>query len=185
MLPANWWIQWRDEDPIHAALVQAHCVYWSGCVDEVLSENERTDRGPHSWEHIAAALYRDARNLRRWYRGRQYRYAPHAFLALSAVVGIEVSELFPASLTWMATTVRILCGSGASPVRYSSGDCRILAACCLLQSGPEPLCLDDVSIAAAFEQCGAGNDRERAARVTREVYAQLEQRLEHLLDRHG
>lgn len=173
MIPGDWWIRWRDREPVRSALAQAHCAYWAEVVDEVLLDNERACRYPQSWTDVAQGMHRHVKNVERWREGRQQNYAPAAYLALSALLGIEASELVPGNLRWVATALRVL-----TEGQFTTEQCRPLAACVLCQSGDAPLTVDRDLLVRALERYGGCEDVDRAESLANEVLEGLTARLQ-------
>ena len=101
-LPVNWWILWRDRDPVRKALVMAQTLHWVGILQAHLIKNSAQPNRPATWAAVAACLNRDVANIKRWKAGKQTRYAPSDFLALAGCVGLDVRELFPTNTQWVA-----------------------------------------------------------------------------------
>lgn len=177
MLPVDWWIKWRDEEPVQAALVQSHCVFWTGLVDEILLRNEREGTSPSTWRELALHLCRHPKNFDRWRYGKQFNYAPHAFLSLASTLGLEVSEFMPSNLQWVAAAVRVLCSNGFTPEH-----CRLFAACCFQQPDAEQLDISLDSLRAAQDLCRCSHDPEVVLEVLSEMQEVLQQQLKHLME---
>lgn len=178
MTPADWWIRWRDHDPVRTALVQSHCEFWVGIVDELLIRNEEQQQFPGDWQELAKAVLRNRKNLERWRGGKQFRYPPHDFLAMAGVLRIESSELIPNNLHWVAASARLMCKNGFTPE-----ECRVFAACCLLQCGRDNIDVSPEIIATAMDRCGNQLDAERVTEVVSEILEILSRSFEELSEK--
>lgn len=115
MLPADWWIRWRDRDPVEDKLARAHVKFWITVLGEALRKNKEIGRQPSSWEAFADAIHRDWANFSRRRAGGHARLSPQEFLAMASVVGLPTSALFPDTGDWIARTTKLLCRDSIGP----------------------------------------------------------------------
>ena len=128
-LPSNWWIVWRDVEPVRSALIEVQTKFWVDAVQESLIQNasDSSDSGwPSTWREVAKRICRNVGNLKRWKTGQQTRYAPMDFLALAGSAGLNARDLLPDNITWVARATAMLCKN-----RIGELESRIFATLCV------------------------------------------------------
>jgi transcriptional regulator with XRE-family HTH domain len=109
-LTTDWWLCWRDSDPVLSSLMRARAEHLSETITKVLRQNKNTQREPSSFTSLASLLSRNAVNLWRWRSGASDPTLSD-ILSLAQILGVPVGELFPASSSLVARATYLLCGT--------------------------------------------------------------------------
>ena len=156
----NWWVRWRDREPVRHALVAAHREHWVPAVEAALRRNADSGRSPMTFTQVSQLLGIGVVNFFRWRAGKTARESPsltgHDFQTLAEILDIPTAGLFPQPCDQLTRAVMRLCRR-----RASERDARALAAYCLalpiaywLDPFPDLQRLDDEAASAA--RCAAG-----------------------------
>ena len=126
-LRTQWWIEWRDKQPVRSALATSLLHHWVPVVKSRLAKNRVEQKTPCSWQGLANAVWRNPETLWRWRNGK-HRLSADDFLCLSSVLRVPVTDFFPEPIMWVASATETLCGSAWSNKQFYA-----YAAYCLSQ----------------------------------------------------
>lgn len=153
-LPSNWFVQHRDDEPLSSVLANVQRDHCMTVIKRVIRENKKRSGSPSSLEQLADAVDRNRNNIR-----RRSKICATEFLAMAAVLDVDVRELIPSNAEWLAQVVNEL-----SDGQVCAADSNAFARYCLATiGGDNSLCsLDDRSIALiANEADVAPSEMER------------------------
>ena len=178
-LPVNWWILWRDRDPVRKALVMAQTLHWVGILQAHLIKNSAQPNRPATWAAVAACLNRDVANIKRWKAGKQTRYAPSDFLALAGCVGLDVRELFPTNTQWVAGAVQLLLREA-----IPSSEATIFSAYCVHTAPDENNSFHDIDASTIRTELPADlwMGESETKRIIHKTHDAMYYSLRHLID---
>ncbi len=128
-VPSDWWIRWRDDDPVKAEFAKAHAEHWVAVVDLALKRNAKDGIDPCSWTGlagIAVAMHVDPGHMSRQKKGGHPGLNGHFFLALAAVLNEPIEKFFPEKGLWIAMATERLCRTSVT-----RGEADMFASYCL------------------------------------------------------
>lgn len=124
---SEWWIIWRDREPVRTALNRALVMHCESRIEEILSTNKVSGREPASWGKLATAIGREPGNMTRVRQGKQ-RASTSDLYAIAMALKLPVEDLFPDRRSWLQLAVSHLCNGQLPPqyveayVRYVDSD---------------------------------------------------------------
>lgn len=111
-VPSDWWIRYRDQEPVKDEFAKTHAAHWVAVVADVLDRNAGKGRTPSSWTGVAGmacAMHVDPGHMSRQKKGGHPGLNGHFFLALAAILDVPFESLFPTKQAWIADATDRLC----------------------------------------------------------------------------
>ena len=137
-VPPDWWIRYRDEEPVKEEFAKVHAAHWVSVVAGVLERNAGNGKTPNSWTGVAGmagAMHIDPGHMSRQKKGGHPGLSGHFFLALAAILDVPLESLFPGKATWIAEATIRLCRASVSHEESRLFAAYCLAAVCRPESG--------------------------------------------------
>jgi transcriptional regulator with XRE-family HTH domain len=104
----DWWIEYRDADPVHTALVMADALHFLPLVDTALADNKARGKDPWTKAALAKRLGRNPSNVWRLLSGES-EPSSHDLRSIASILAIPVAELFPSEQDRIAKAAEYLC----------------------------------------------------------------------------
>jgi hypothetical protein len=105
----DWWINYRDVDPVRRAFRRADVEHWHPLIDATLKKNKELHRRPSSWIALAHILGRDPTTVFRIYKSGESEPRTDDLRSIAMILGLDVTDFLMTNRDRIAKAAKILC----------------------------------------------------------------------------
>jgi hypothetical protein len=140
----DWWIEYRDVDPVRHAFRLTDVQHWHPLIEKALERNKELRRGPSTWTVLADRLGRNASNVYRTYTSGQSEPTIDDLRSIASILGLPVTAFWMCDRDRKAKAARTLCRGGADLVETTAYVVYRETGPAVEDSQLDPRCLRDV-----------------------------------------
>jgi hypothetical protein len=110
----DWWIEFRDVDPVRGAFRRTDVEHWGRLIEETLKSNKKLGRSPSTQAALADRLGRHASNLIRVFMTGKSEASVDDLRSIAMILDLPVTAFWMSNRDRIAKAARILCVGGAN-----------------------------------------------------------------------
>src|SRR5262249_46481525 len=119
-LVEDWWIEYRDVDPVRRAFRLTDVQHWHPLIDATLQRNKELRRSPNTWTALADRLGRNASNVYRTFTSGESEPSNDDLRSIASILGLPVTAFWMSDRDRIAKAARTLCRGGADLVETTA-----------------------------------------------------------------
>jgi hypothetical protein len=116
----DWWIKYRDVDPVRRALRLTDVQHWHPLIEKALERNKELHRSPNTWAALADRLGRNASNIYRTFTSGESEPSNDDLRSLASILGLPMTAFWMSDRDRIAKAARILCKGEANLVETTA-----------------------------------------------------------------
>jgi hypothetical protein len=116
----DWWIDYRDVDPVRRAFRLTDVQHWQPLIEKALERNKELRRSPSTWAALADRLARNASNVYRKYRSGESELSYDDLRSIASILSLPVAAFWMSDRDRIAKAARTLCRGGAALVETTA-----------------------------------------------------------------
>jgi transcriptional regulator with XRE-family HTH domain len=108
-LAVDWWIEYRDVDPVRRAFRLTDVEYWHRLIEKTLEKNKELHRNPSTWTALADKLGRNISNIYRIFTSGESKPSIDDLRSIASILGLPVTDFLMNDRDRNAKAAKILC----------------------------------------------------------------------------
>jgi hypothetical protein len=116
----DWWIDYRDVDPVRCAFRRTDVEHWHPLIEKALDRNKELRRNPSTWAALADRLGRNMSNIYRIYTSGEGEPSNNDLRSLASILGLPVTVLWMSDRDRIAKAAKTLCRVGVDLVETTA-----------------------------------------------------------------
>jgi hypothetical protein len=105
----DWWIDYRDVDPVRRAFRQTDVQHWHPVIEKALERNKELRRSPSTWTALADRLGRNASNIYRLFTSGESEPTNDDLRSIASILSLAVTDLWMSDRDRIAKAAKTLC----------------------------------------------------------------------------
>jgi hypothetical protein len=140
----DWWIMYRDVDPVRRALRQTDVQHWHPLIEKALERNKELRRSPSTFAALAERLARDPTSIYRIITSGKSGASIDDLRSIASILGLPVTAFWMSDRDRIAKAARTLCRGGAGLVETTAYVIYRETGSAVEDSQLDPRCLQEV-----------------------------------------
>jgi hypothetical protein len=111
----DWWIDYRDVDPVRRAFRLTDVQYWHPLIQDVLESNKKLRCNPSSWLELAERLRRDPTTIFKNVRAGTSQLSYFDLRSIATILNLPPTALWMSDRDRISKAAHTLCSGEANP----------------------------------------------------------------------
>ena len=116
----DWWIEYRDVDPVRRAFRLTDVQHWHPLIDDALERNKELHRSPSTWTALADRLGRNSSNIYRLFTSGESGPSIDDLRSVASILGLPVTDFWMSDRDRIAKAAWTLCRGEAKLVETTA-----------------------------------------------------------------
>jgi hypothetical protein len=116
----DWWIDYRDVDPVRRAFRLTDVQHWHPLIDATIQRNKELRRSPSTWTALADRLGRNASNIHRLFKSGESEPSIDDLRSIASILSLSVTDFLMNDRDRIAKAAKTLCRGRAHLVETTA-----------------------------------------------------------------